>query len=210
VGRVSDAKQRLMEAVQELLWTSSYGSTTVDHICEKAQVKKGSFYHFFEDKASLAEAALDADWVERRRFLDAMFSPTVPPLERIRNYCEQMYRTQVESKAKYGKVLGCPLCTLGSEVCTQEARLREKIHQIMDQYRRYLESAIRDAHAEGLIHAPDAAAKTRIVNAYHDGLLAQARILNDVQPLIEITSGTLELLGSRETPGVGEGFVRTN
>ena len=46
MGRVSDAKERLMEAVGELIWTGSYGSTTIDQICEKAGVKKGSFYYF--------------------------------------------------------------------------------------------------------------------------------------------------------------------
>ncbi|PYJ58790.1 MAG: TetR/AcrR family transcriptional regulator, partial [Verrucomicrobia bacterium] len=44
MGRVSDAKERLMGAVRELIWEGSYGSTTIDQICEKAGVKKGSFY----------------------------------------------------------------------------------------------------------------------------------------------------------------------
>src|ERR1051326_1563388 len=59
MGRVSDAKERLMDAVLELIWTGSYGSTTIDQICDKAGVKKGSFYYFFESKADLAVAALD-------------------------------------------------------------------------------------------------------------------------------------------------------
>ena len=50
MGRVSDAKEKLMEAVMELIHTGSYGSTTIDHICEKAGVKKGSFYYFFDSK----------------------------------------------------------------------------------------------------------------------------------------------------------------
>ena len=54
MGRVSDAKDRLMKAVGELLWTGSFGSTTIDQICEKAGVKKGSFYYFFDSKAELA------------------------------------------------------------------------------------------------------------------------------------------------------------
>src|SRR5262249_2566506 len=56
MGRVSDARQRLMDAVCELIWAGSYGSTTIDQICEKAGVKKGSFYHFFDSKADLAVA----------------------------------------------------------------------------------------------------------------------------------------------------------
>ena len=39
MGRVSDARERLMNAVSELIWTGSYGTTTIDHICERAGVK---------------------------------------------------------------------------------------------------------------------------------------------------------------------------
>ncbi|MEW6160082.1 MAG: TetR/AcrR family transcriptional regulator, partial [Verrucomicrobiota bacterium] len=77
MGRVSDAKERLMDAVRELIWTGSYGSTTIDQICDKAGVKKGSFYYFFDSKADLAVVALDEDWSRRRLELDSLFSPTV-------------------------------------------------------------------------------------------------------------------------------------
>src|SRR5438874_5439607 len=85
MGRVSDAKEKLMDAVLELIWTGSYGSTTIDDICEKAGVKKGSFYYFFKSKADLAVAALDEGYKEKRAEMDGIFSSTVAPLERIRN-----------------------------------------------------------------------------------------------------------------------------
>lgn len=195
MGRVSDAKERLMDAVGELIWTGSYGSTTIDHICERAGVKKGSFYYFFDSKSDLAAAALDAHWKERRAELDSLFSPTVPPLERLRRYCELGYRLQCEIKAKFGHVLGCPLFSLGAEVSTQEDRLQKKIKEILDQKRKYLESAIRDAHAAGEIYAPDPAAKARILFAYYQGMLTDARIENDLEIFHEAIHGTYELLG---------------
>src|SRR5436190_10451988 len=88
MGRVSDAKERLMEAVRELIWTGSYGSTTIDQICDQAGVKKGSFYYFFDSKSDLAAAALEEEGRKRRPDLDAIFSPTVPPLERLKKYLE--------------------------------------------------------------------------------------------------------------------------
>src|SRR6059036_1860793 len=100
MGRVSDAKARLMEAVLGLIWTGSYGSTTIDQICEKAGVKKGSFYYFFDSKAELAVEAISVDWDQRRPELDSIFSPTVPPLERLKRYCEFFYRFQAEIKNK--------------------------------------------------------------------------------------------------------------
>ena len=198
MGRVSDAKVKLMDAVLELIWAGSYGSTTIDHICAKAGVKKGSFYYFFKSKSELAAEAFEASWSSKRVQLDSIFSPTVPPLERLRRYFDFGYDFQREIKAKHGRVLGCPQVTLGCEICTQEDVLQKKIQGIMEQKRKYLESAIRDAHATGEIHAPDAAAKSRMLLAYYEGLLTQARIQNDVEVLKEMASGMCTILEVKE------------
>jgi TetR/AcrR family transcriptional repressor of nem operon len=197
MGRVSDAKEKLMDAVLELIWQGSYGSTTIDQICEKADVKKGSFYYFFESKSDLAAAALDAEEQKRQPELDAIFSPTVPPLERLKRFCEGGYKKQKEIQAECGCVLGCPLFTLGSEVCTQETKLHGKIKEILERYHKYIESAIRDAHAAGEIDAPDAASKARMLFAYSEGLMTQARILNDPEVLREMSEGVLAILGAK-------------
>jgi TetR/AcrR family transcriptional regulator, transcriptional repressor for nem operon len=202
MGRSSDAKERLMEAVRGLIWEGSYGSTTIDHICEKAGVKKGSFYYFYDSKADLALEALMEEWEHRRADLDSIFSPTVPPLERLSRYCEYGYQLQAKIRSQCGCVLGCPVLSLGAEISTQEHELQKKIQGILDQKRKYLESAIRDAHAAGLIHAPDAAAKAKILFAYYQGVLAQARIQNDLKILAEAKQGTFELLGVTEPVAV--------
>ncbi|HEX9048660.1 MAG TPA: TetR/AcrR family transcriptional regulator [Verrucomicrobiae bacterium] len=198
MGRVSDAKQRLMDAVSELFWTGSYGSTTIDQICDRAGVKKGSFYYFFSSKSELASAALDGTWQERRIELDRLFSPVVPPLERLRKYAEISYEFQREIKQKHGHVLGCPLFALGCEVSTQEDALRKKVEEILAHKRKYLESAIRDAHAAGLIEAPDPAAKAAMLQAYFEGLLTQARIQDNVEILRDTFRGWSAILGVKE------------
>jgi TetR/AcrR family transcriptional repressor of nem operon len=116
-------------------------------------------------------------------------------LERIHRFCEFEFAEQRELSRQFGHVLGCPLCTLGTEVSTQEDALCRKVRAIMDQSRRYLETTIRDAHAGGLIHAPDAAAKARTVYAYTEGLMQQARIRNDLDLFREMERGILDLLG---------------
>ena len=198
MGRVSDAKERLMESVRELIWTGSYGSTTIDQICERAGVKKGSFYYFFDSKSDLAAAALDEEWQRRRSELDSIFSPTVPPLERLQRYCEYGRRFQADIRNKCGCVLGCPLFSLGAEVSTQESKLQKQIQGIFDQKRKYLESAIRDANAEGIIDVPDPAAKARVLFAYYHGLLTQARIENNLAVLDDSIRGTYDLLGVKQ------------
>ena len=192
MGRTSDAKEKLMEAAWELIWAGSYGGTSVDHICERAGVRKGSFYHFFESKAELAMAGLDDAWKRHLAELDHIFSPLHPPLDRLRKLCEYMVTDQREVAAKYGRVLGCPVHSLGSEVSAWADELQAKIKEAIAKHQRYFESAIRDAAREGLVPpVPDPAVRARIVSAYCEGLLMQARIRNDINVLDEMAGGVL-------------------
>jgi TetR/AcrR family transcriptional repressor of nem operon len=199
MGRTSNARARLIEAIAELIWVGSYGSTSVDNICAKASVRKGSFYYFFESKADLAIAAIDSEWQRRRIELDAIFSPIVPPLERFEKLAEYMNRSQKEARDRFGCVLGCPLFALGAEISTQDAKLQKKIEEVLDYKRKYFESAIRDAHAAGVVYAPDAAAKARVLFTYYQGVLTEARIRNDLAVFRNVAAETLELLGVTRT-----------
>ncbi len=199
--RVSTAKERLTDAAMDLIWENSYGATSVDAICDRANVKKGSFYYFFKSKSELAAAALEADWAKRKPAIDGMFSPTVPPLERFVRYFDYGYKCLVELKKKCGSVLGCPLFTVGSEVSTQDKPLRDKVQEILDRKLKYFESAIRDAHAQGFIVAPDSDAKAKALFACYQGTLTQARIQDDVEVLREFTDVAMDLLGAKEAKG---------
>lgn len=188
--RTSDAKQRLLSAMLDLMWEGSYGSVTIDDICKRANVKKGSFYHFFESKADLAVDALEALWVNQwKPTLDEKFSPSVEPLKRITSYLEHAYSRQCEMKVGTGKTLGCPLCSVGSEVSTQEPKLSAKIREILARKRRYWESALRDAVAEGSIEPCDPVTKAACLSGLVEGIVSQARIMNDpalMQPLPQV------------------------
>ena len=113
--------------------------------------------------------------------------------------CQFLFEKQQELQRKHGRVLGCPLHSIGAEVSTEEPELCAKIQEIMVHHRKYLESTIRDAHERGLIHAPDPVAKAEMVFAYYEGLLTHARIQNDLSVLSEIEEGTMSLLGIKET-----------
>src|ERR1700704_3181475 len=100
--RKSDMKERLTEAALDVIWHNSYGATSVDAICERAGAAKGSFYYFFKSKSELAAAALEADWRKRKVDMDNIFSPTVPPLERLARYFDFMYDHLAEPQRNCG------------------------------------------------------------------------------------------------------------
>ncbi|MGZ8898656.1 MAG: TetR/AcrR family transcriptional regulator, partial [Limisphaerales bacterium] len=70
--------------------------------------------------------------------------------------------------------------------------------EMLSYKRMYLESAIRDAHAAGLIHCPDACQKAGVLYSYYQGLLTEARIRNDLEILRDAGRGALQILGVAE------------
>lgn len=183
MGRTSNANERLMDAALSLMWEESYGAVTIDDICKRADVRKGSFYYFFSSKCDLAGKALDRMWTGQRAKLDSIFSASVPPVERIRARCNAAHEFQVEMKAKYGRVLGCPLCSLGAEICHCDEALSKKVREILEHKTHYWESAIRDAQREGLMPEGDPKVKARCAMAFFEGMIAQARLYNDIERL---------------------------
>lgn len=198
MGRTSDARERLMTAALDLMWEESYGAITIDDICHRAAVKKGSFYYFFVSKSELVIAALERLWLEAwKPALDAQFSPSVEPLKRIVNYLDSIYLKQVKAKSESGKVLGCPVCSVGSEISTQDEKLGAKIRELCAHKRRYFESAIRDAMAEGAIAPGDPTEKATALIGLMEGILTQARIMNDPELVRRLPGMAMDLLRAK-------------
>ena len=188
-------KERLTDAALDLIWHNSYGTTSVDAICERAGAKKGSFYYFFKSKSELTAAALEAEWNKRKADMDALFSPTVPPLERFDRYFDYVHDRLAELQKACGSILGCPLLTIGSEVGTQDEGVRDTVDRIWNRKIKYFESAIRDADAQGLIEAPDPEGKAKMLFACYHGTLTQARIQNDVELIRDLKQVARGVLG---------------
>jgi TetR/AcrR family transcriptional regulator, transcriptional repressor for nem operon len=195
MGRVSDAKQRLLDATIDLIWQHSYGAVTVDNICERAGVKKGSFYYFFPSKTDLVVAALDAHWQTVRCNLDRVFSPELPAIDRLHQYFQLVYERQLAMKQKVGRVLGCPFCSVGSETSCSDAVICGKVQELMSSYEKYFEATITELQEAGIIKRQDVATQVQALSAYMHGVLGQARIQNDLEPIRNMEPGALKLLG---------------
>jgi len=193
MGRVSTARERLVQATIDLIWLESYGAVSVDAICERAGVKKGSFYHFFKSKDDLVIAALEAHWAGRKPALDEMFSPSNPPLERLRLYFASVYKRQSDLALKFGRPPGCLYGKVGVEV-SGESDIGKKVQQIMAAYVAYYESALNDAAAHG-IPITDIPGKARALFAYMEGVLTQARIQDDHEIMKNLGKSAFQFLG---------------
>lgn len=199
-SKVNDTKQKLINTASDLIWLSSFSSVSVDHICKKANVNKGSFYHFFSSKIDLAVEAMDQYFNVNKPYFDDIFSPSTPPLERFERLAEKAYEKQVESYENYGRYCGCPFATLGAELAGSDDKIQEKVDEIVLKIRRYYETALRDLIAEGYIDGDiNVSAKAEEIYAYVMGQMLMARILNTADLIQrDLKTGLMRIIGVKE------------
>jgi TetR/AcrR family transcriptional regulator, transcriptional repressor for nem operon len=197
MGRVSDAKQRLLAVAFDLIHENSYGTVSVDSICARASVNKGSFYYFFKSKVDLVVAAYEENWRLKESEYERIFSNANPPLKRLELWCEYIRHTQKQREKKYGHVCGCPYASVGGELATQDKKIRLSAQNLVTRHVKYLVGTIGDAMLAGDAAAGDAQVKAELMHAFVIGLLLRAKIFNDLKILRHLEEGVFALAGAQ-------------
>lgn len=173
-------KQRLLSTAQELFYARSYADVGVQEICEKAGVKKGSFYHFFPSKRDLTLAMLDESWRQlKQAMIDQAFARDIPPLQRFQRFLEMAYAHHKAVKEQTGQILGCPYGNLAGELSTQDDAIRTRINRIFQELQSPMEAALQEAIDNGDLPAIDTGASAEAMVAYIEGLTLMAKTRND-------------------------------
>jgi TetR/AcrR family transcriptional regulator, transcriptional repressor for nem operon len=83
------ARGKLLEAAFAVIREKGYAAATVDELCGRAGVAKGSFFHHFKDKEALGVAAAN-HWSETTGalFAAAPYHRHTDPLERVLGYVD--------------------------------------------------------------------------------------------------------------------------
>jgi TetR/AcrR family transcriptional regulator, transcriptional repressor for nem operon len=194
MGRVSDAKEKLLQVAFDLIHEHSYGSVSVDQICKRAKVNKGSFYYFYKSKTDLVAAAYEERWRLKESDYEKVFSNENPPLKRLELWCDYIRATQKQREKRYGHVCGCPYASVGGELATQDKKIRLKAQDLIDRNVKYLVGTIGDAMLVGVAQADDVQAKAEMVHAFVIGLLLRAKIYNDLKILNNLEDGIFSLI----------------
>ena len=86
---MAPAKQKLLQAALSVIREKGYASATVDELCARAGVAKGSFFHHFKDKEAVGIAAA-AYWsdITGALFEAAAYHRHSDPLDRVLGYID--------------------------------------------------------------------------------------------------------------------------
>lgn len=176
----SDTRDRLLETATDLLVRSNYQSVGVNEICKQAGVTKGGFYHHFESKAALFEAACQRQWEIKQAMLDSVFSPRFSPLEQLENLIEHVLGKQQEQKADGKPICGCPFFASGAVNAGDDELVRKATAEMASKSVRYYTHLIRSLKAENcLIENVVEESIARQMYQYLHGLFLFARVFQD-------------------------------
>ena len=84
-----ESKTSLLNATLQVVRAKGYSATTIDDVCQKAELTKGSFFHHFKSKEALAVAAAN-HWSATTSgfFADAPYQSLADPLDRVLGYVD--------------------------------------------------------------------------------------------------------------------------
>ena len=119
----NQSKERILAGAKELFLARGYAATTVDAICEKAGLTKGSFYYFFDSKEDLSLAFLD--WSLQRSAQMLASGPhvrIVDPLEKAFAFLEHLEKCSPELWSA-----GCLLGSFSLELADTNSRMQQAV-----------------------------------------------------------------------------------
>ncbi len=121
-----DTKQKLLDAARELMLSRGYSATSVDEICSRAGVSKGSFYHFFPTKEELGLAVLNAfyhDGVGRVR--RGEYARIADPTDRLLGLLDHL-----ETIAPDLWEHGCLMGNFATELCESNPVIGKRVDEV--------------------------------------------------------------------------------
>lgn len=196
MGRTSNAREKLLAVAFDLIYENSYGTVSVDQICTRARINKGSFYYFFKTKTDLVAAAYEEHWNLKLPDYKRIFSKRHAPLHRLELWCAYVCRVQKERAVKYGHACGCPYTSVGGELAACDPKIKVKAQDLVERHVQFLLGAIDDAQRAGQATPGDARLKAELAHSLIIGLSLRAKIYNDVKILRHARPAVFALVGA--------------
>ncbi len=194
MGRCSDARERLVATAVRLFRERGYTAVSVADICEAADLKKGSFYHFYASKLDLVLEAIDEyakGYAELAR-LGAREGMSAPM--QLQAMFAALRSNVAQRCAQDGCARGCPVGNLAMEMADREEAIRRKVALIFDQLRAAFEAIISRGVATGELRSDDPRRTAEALVATIQGAMVLTKTANDPQVFDRLINGAMQTL----------------
>lgn len=182
-----DTRQRILDTASSMFHTQSYNAVGVAAICNKADVSKGSFFHFFKSKQDLALAVMDHfQLFINQQLISKAFSSSIKPLQRFDDFVFALYNFQNTQTEQNGHMPGCPFGNMAMEQATQDEVLRKKAESCLNGLGNQFLQTITEAMECGVLPDIDAKATADAMLSYIEGVQLLAKTRNDPELILKL------------------------
>lgn len=165
-------KEKLLAVTFEEIYENGYYSTSVDKILKKANMNKGSMYHYFKSKKELVLAVIDAHVFA---YIDGKYSAI---LETNDNYIDSMFSV-LKNRDSFNYTLGCRLNSLVQELSHHDKDFKEALEKVYVHFEDILYKVLVKASDNKEIEHPDLKQLAIYVVASIEGCLSTAKKSQD-------------------------------
>ena len=124
-----DSKERLLQAMSELLWERGYAATSPREVRERSGVGQGSMYHHFPGKRELAVAAIERNCADVLPATQDLLAATGDPMAKLTAYLSRPLPAL--KGCKVGRLTQDPVVASDSELLQPVADAFDAVHRAL-------------------------------------------------------------------------------
>ncbi len=123
------ARDKLLASLCDLVLQRGFAAASVDAICQRAGVSKGSFFHHFKNKEEAAQATLTWFFANMNDRVAAQLPADATPRQRVLAFLDGF----IAMMKSPGAPPGCLIGTLALEVSGSHPDIRQQVVSCFDQ-----------------------------------------------------------------------------
>jgi len=161
-------RERIVQAAAQLVAEKGAVAMSLDDVGARAPASRSQLYHYFEDKADLIRAVVDATSTAILGAQDELLEG-VTDLPGIERWMDGLVAMQVEREGRGG----CPLGSLAGQIAERDPQARAALADGLNRWQQRIQASLETLQAHGELPAeadPEALAAT-ILQLIQGGLL---------------------------------------
>jgi TetR/AcrR family transcriptional repressor of nem operon len=183
-------RERIVRAAAELVAERGAAAVSLDNVGSRAQASRSQLYHYFDDRADLIRAVVDATC---NAVLDAQdqLLANLDSWAGIEAWMDALVALQLELQARGG----CPLGSLAGQLAERDPEARAALARGLDSWEARVRTGLVDLRARGeLSDDADPAELAKVTMALLQGGLLLTQVRRDPGQLRAALDAALRLL----------------
>jgi TetR/AcrR family transcriptional repressor of nem operon len=174
-------KTQLLDAGIEIMLEKGYNNTGIMEVLHSTGVPKGSFYYYFDSKEDFGLQIINHfDQVVQAKLSATLGDTTKTPRERLQAYCDAGIEMLQQNACRKGCLIG----NLSQEMADQSEVFRNRLQEIMLDWRAKFADCIRQAQSANEISKEfDADDLAEFLQSGWSGAVMRAKTMKSTEPM---------------------------